>query len=118
MKWAMDAQTLVRNLVRQVEDEVAKYPGGHVVSLRLRVGELSGVEPPALSRAYANAVRNTPLQGIAVKIETEVPDAVCDQRGNKFRFEPAKLDCDKCGSMRLSLHGGNHVYLDSVLLED
>jgi Zn finger protein HypA/HybF involved in hydrogenase expression len=114
----MDTQTLVRNLVRQVEDEVAKYPGGHVVSLRVRVGELSGVETRTLSRAYAEAVRNSLLRGTAVTIETEVPDAVCDQCGNKFRFEPGKSECNKCGSMRLSLHGGEQLYLDSVLLED
>ena len=114
----MDAQSLVRKLVRQVEEELATNPKGRIVSLRLRVGELSGVEPAALSRAYADAVRNMPLRGIAVQMETEVPDAVCEQCGNKFRFEPARLECDKCGSMRLSLHGGNHVYLNSVLLED
>jgi len=114
----MNVQTVVRNLVRQVEDEVAKHPGAQIVSLRVHVGELSGVEPSALSRAYANAVRHTPLRGIVVTVETDVPDAICDQCGNKFRFERGKSECDKCGSLRMSLHGGNQVYLDTVLTKD
>jgi hydrogenase nickel incorporation protein HypA/HybF len=114
----MDTQILVRKLVRQVREEVAKHPGHQVVSLRVHVNELSGIEPSVLSRAFAIAVRNTPLRKTAVTIEAEAPDAICDQCGNKFRFEPGKSECDKCGSLRLSLHGGEQFYLDSVLMED
>jgi hydrogenase nickel insertion protein HypA len=114
----MDAQTVVWKLLRQIEEAFANNPEKHVVTLRLRVGELSGVEPAALSLAYANAVQNTQLRGTAFTIEPEVSKAVCDQCGNKFHFEPAKSECEKCGSMRLSLHGGDHVYLDSALSED
>jgi Zn finger protein HypA/HybF involved in hydrogenase expression len=114
----MNVQTLVRKLVRQVAEEVASHPGRRVVSLRAHVGELAGVESAALSRAYANAVRHTPLHGTEVVIETDAPDAICDQCGNKFRFEAGISECDKCGSMRLSLHGGEQFYVDSVLMED
>lgn len=114
----MDLQAVVQNLVRQVEDELAKYPGKHAVLLRVSLGELSGIEPQALSNEYASAVRNTPLQATAVAVETELPDAVCDQCGNKFHFEKGKTECEKCGSMRLTLHGGEKYHLDSVLLED
>ena len=114
----MDTQAFVRKLVRRVRDEVAKHPGHQVVSLRVRVDELSGIEPADLLHAYANAVRNTPLRRTAVTIEAEAPDAVCDQCGNKFRFAPGQSECEKCGSLRLSLHGGKQLYLDSVLMED
>jgi Zn finger protein HypA/HybF involved in hydrogenase expression len=114
----MNVQTLVRKLVRQVAEEVARHPGRRVVSLRVHVSELSGVESAALSLAYVNAVRHTPLHGTEVIIETDAPEAICDQCGNKFRFESSKSECDKCGSMRLSLHGGEQFYLDSVLMED
>jgi len=114
----MNVQTLVKKLVRQVTEEIARHPGRRVVSLRARVSELTGVEPSALSHAYANAVRRTPLYGTKVVIQTEPPDAVCNQCGNKFRFGPGKSECEKCGSMRLSLHDGEPFYLDSVLMGD
>jgi Zn finger protein HypA/HybF involved in hydrogenase expression len=53
-----------------------------------------------------------------VIVETEAPEAICDQCGNKFRFEAGKSECEKCGSMRLSLHGNEQISFDSVLMED
>ena len=102
----MDIQTVVQKLVRQLEREIATHPGERALLLRVHVGESSGIEPQLLMREFSNAVRDTPLQATTLLIETDVRDAVCDQCGNRFRFGKDKFECDKCGSLKLSLHGG------------
>ncbi len=114
----MDAQSVIRTLMRQVEEEAAKYPGSHVVSLHARVGELSGIDPAVLSNAFAAAVRDTPLRGTSLTVESVVPEAICEQCGNSFRFDQAHTQCAKCGSLRLAVQGGDDLVLDSVLIKD
>jgi CRP-like cAMP-binding protein len=53
-----------------------------------------------------------------LSVETIVPEAVCTQCGNKFRFEKGRSECAKCGSVRLALQGGDNISLDSVLIKD
>jgi len=113
----MDTSAAIRMLMRLVEDEAAKHEGRHVMSLHVRVGELSGVDPTELSSGYAEAVHGTSLEGTTLTVETVVPNAVCKQCGNSFRFDQSHTQCNKCGSMRLELSGGNELYLDSVLTE-
>ena len=114
----MDAKSVIRRLMQQVEDEAATHKGSHVVSLRARVGESAGVEPAALKNAYADAVQNTPLQGVTLDVETIVSQARCEQCGYEFCFDQAHTQCSQCGSLRLALHGGDELFLDSVLIED
>jgi hydrogenase nickel insertion protein HypA len=114
----MDTKAVIRALVKQVEEEAARHAGRRVVSLRARVGELSGVDPAALAREFADAVHGTPLEGATLTVETVESEAVCEQCGHKFPFDQSHMQCSRCGSMRLALHGGDALFLDSALMEE
>jgi Zn finger protein HypA/HybF involved in hydrogenase expression len=111
----MNAQSVIQALVRRVEEERATQPGNLVVSLRFRADELPGIEREELIDRYAEAVRDTPFENTALNIETIAAEAVCEQCGNKFRFDEVHDCCDKCGSLRLELHGVDELCLDSVV---
>ena len=96
----------------------AEHPGSRVVSVRVRIGEFSGVEPDLLSSAYDDLVQDTPLQDAALDMERVPLEAVCDQCGHQFRIERFHFECDQCGSLRLTLRGGEELLLDSVTLEE
>jgi hydrogenase nickel insertion protein HypA len=89
-----------------------------VLAIRVRVGELCGVEPKLLSSAYDDLVRDTPLRGATLEMECVPLKAICDQCGNKFRIVGFHYECDQCGSLRLSLRGGDELCLDSVRFEE
>jgi hydrogenase nickel insertion protein HypA len=114
----MNERSRIRALLRQVQDVADENSPRRVLAIRVRVGELCGVDPTLLSNAYGELVRDTPLRGVPLEIESAPLEAVCEQCGNKFRIDRFRYECDKCGSLRLSLRGGDELRLDSVKLEE
>jgi hydrogenase nickel incorporation protein HypA/HybF len=114
----MHEYSLVRALLRQVYQVAADYRGSHVVSVRVRIGEFSGVEPDLLSSAYDDLVHETPLQDAALSMERVPLEGLCEQCGSQFRIERFNFQCEKCGSLKLKLCGGEELLLDSVTMEE
>jgi hydrogenase nickel incorporation protein HypA/HybF len=110
----MHERSLVRALLRQVEGIAEQHAGDRVVSIRVRIGEFAGVEPDLLITAFDDLVQDTPLCGAALDLQRVPLTAVCDQCGHQFRVERFNFQCDRCGSLRLSLRGGEELLLDSV----
>ena len=77
----MHEHSLVRALLRQVEKIAAEHPGSQIISVRVRIGEFSGVEPDLLSSAYDDLVQDTPLQDAALNLERVPLEGLCDQCG-------------------------------------
>jgi hydrogenase nickel incorporation protein HypA/HybF len=114
----MHERSLVKALLRQVEVLAAEHPGSHIVSIRVCIGEFSGVEPELLASAYDDLVTETPLRGAALRLEQVPLEAICDQCGCHFRIERFNFQCDKCGSLRITIRGGEELLLDSVTMEE
>jgi hydrogenase nickel incorporation protein HypA/HybF len=114
----MHERSLVKALLRQVENVAAKHPGSHILSIRVRIGEFSGVEPQLLASAYDDLKTNTPFRGATLDLEQVPLDAVCELCGNRFRIERFNFQCDSCGSLRLTICGGEEMLLDSVTMEE
>ena len=114
----MHERSLVKALLRRVEDLAAEHPGSHVVSVRVRIGEFSGVEPELLASAYHDLITDTALRGAALDLEQVPLEAVCEQCGSQFRIERFNFRCDICGSMELTIRGGEEMLLDSVTMEE
>jgi CRP/FNR family cyclic AMP-dependent transcriptional regulator len=114
----MNERSKIRALLRQVQALAEENSPRRVLAIRVRVGDLCGVETGLLSEAYGELVRDTPLRGAALELERVPREAICDQCGNKFRIIGFHYECDKCGSLRLSLRGGDELRLDSVKFEE
>ena len=114
----MHEHSLVRALLRQVAELAAEHSSSRIVSVRVRIGEFSGVEPDLLSSAYDDLVQNTPLQDAALSMERVPLEGLCEQCGSQFRIERFNFQCDNCGSVKLTLCGGEEMLLDSVMMEE
>lgn len=114
----MHERSLVRALLRQVQAVAAENPASRVVSIRVRIGEFSGVEADLLASAYDDLVADLPLRGAALIMERVPLEAICEQCGSQFRIERFRFQCDKCGSLKLSLRGGEELLLESVTFEE
>jgi hydrogenase nickel incorporation protein HypA/HybF len=114
----MHERSLVRALLRQVQQVADENSAGRVISIRVRVGEFSGVEPELLTTAYHDLIKKTPLCDATLDLEEAPLEAVCDQCGNRFRIERFSFHCARCGSLHLTLRGGEELLLDSVTMEE
>ena len=114
----MHERSLVRALLRQVEHVAAEHPSCRILTIRLCIGEFSGVEPELLATAYGHLVRDTPLRDAALELKYVPLEATCEQCGGRFRVERFKFKCVTCGSVRLVVTGGEEMLLESVTFEE
>ena len=114
----MHERSLVRALLRQVQKVADANSGGRVLSIRVHIGEFSGVEPDLVASAYHELVQETCLSDASLEVEKERLEAVCDQCGYSFRIEQFSFICARCGSAHLRISGGEELLLDSVTIEE
>jgi hydrogenase nickel incorporation protein HypA/HybF len=114
----MHERSLIRALLRQVQTVATENSAAQILSIRVRIGEFSGVEPDLLCSAFDDLVQDTSFRGAELKMERVPLEAACDQCGNQFRIERFHFQCVRCGSSRLSLRGGEELLLESVTLEE
>ena len=114
----MHERSLVNALLRQVADVATQYPGSHVLSIRVRIGEFSGVEPELFASAYDDLVTNTPYYGATLDLERVPLEGVCPQCGSHFRIERFNFQCDRCGNSKITISGGEEMLLESVTMEE
>jgi hydrogenase nickel incorporation protein HypA/HybF len=114
----MHERSLVRALLRQVQRVADENSAGRVRSIRVRIGEFSGVEPELLASAYDDLVQDTPFYDATLDLQQVALEGCCDQCGNRFRVERFKFQCNQCGSVLLTLRGGEELLLESVMMEE
>jgi hydrogenase nickel incorporation protein HypA/HybF len=114
----MHERSLVKALLRQVEAIADQHSASRVSSIHIRVGEFSGVEADLLSSAYDDLVQDSHICGASLRVERVPLEAVCEQCGRTFRVEGFQFQCDTCGSLKLTLRGGEEILLESVMIEE
>lgn len=114
----MHERSLVTALLRQVQQIADEHSGSRVVSIHVRIGEFSGVEPELLASAYQELIGDSPLDGAALDLKALPLEGVCEQCGRRFRIEQFHFQCANCGSLRITLRGGEEMLLDSVTMEE
>ena len=116
----MHEMSIALALIGQVE-EAAERAGdvAAVRSVRLRVGELAGVVPDALTFCFELACAGTVLEG-AELVTDEVPGrARCMPCAHEWAVGmPPLLSCPRCDSGMTDLLSGRELQIVSVHWED
>jgi hydrogenase nickel incorporation protein HypA/HybF len=103
-----------QGLLRQVE-RVAAANGAHAVDrIRLKVGGLSGVEPPLLERAFEIARFGTVAQNATLEIEPGPIVVACGECGASGAAAVNRLLCPACGDWRVRVIEGEELVLQSI----
>ncbi|SEG70058.1 hydrogenase nickel incorporation protein HypA/HybF [Bryocella elongata] len=114
----MHELSIIYSVVSTVTKAVADQGGGQVISVRLRVGALAGVERDSLLFGYDLATQGTPLAGSVLEIE-DVPvriycsSCACEQTlvgVQSFR-------CPVCGRPSGDFRSGRELAIESVEIE-
>ena len=104
-------------LMQQVERIGAEHGARGVASILLRVGPLSGVEPPLLERAFPLAATGTIAENAELLIEQTGVRVRCNQCGEESAAAPNRLLCGRCGDWRTRLVSGDEMLLASLELD-
>ncbi len=96
----------------------SQRPGAKVATIRLRVGQLSGVEVEALKFGLELLLPNSRLAGAQVAVESVRPRLRCGPCGRESEVRQPPFRCPACGSAEVELLRGRELQVDSVELAE
>ena len=113
----MHELSICQGLMRQVSQLAADNAASAVTLVRLRVGGLSGVEPPLLERAFEIARAGTVAENAELEIEEGPVVVKCQDCGGRSAVPVNRLVCQYCGEWRVNVIEGEELLLLSVEME-
>ena len=111
----MHEYSLMTALMERVEAEAATHRALAVHRVRVRIGELSGVEPDLLESAFAIVRAGTICAGAALEIERVAARWVCPACRRPLAAG-GRLECPACGEPA-ALAAGDEIVLGQIELE-
>jgi hydrogenase nickel incorporation protein HypA/HybF len=111
----MHEYTIVQALFEQVEKAARGYAEPRVTEVRVRIGELAGVETALLRKAYDTFREGTLCGGAALVIEPAAARWECPYCSSDLTRRPF-LSCDRCNRPG-KLVDGDQILLERVEME-
>ena len=114
----MHELSIAQNILEIVLAHLPAHESHSVKSVKLKVGQQSGVVPDSLDFCFGVAVQGTPLEGVALDIE-RVPFILnCRACGSSFRSESGIVVCPSCNGMDVEVLSGTELQVVEIDLVD
>jgi len=95
-----------------------KNGGGRVLKIGLRIGEISGVEPDALSFGIEALSKDTSLEGLVLDVEQPRRRQRCAACATEFEPEGFTVRCPACQHEASECIAGNELDVTYIEIED
>jgi hydrogenase nickel incorporation protein HypA/HybF len=112
----MHELSVCQALVEQLVELARQHGAARVERAELRVGPLSGLEPPLLEAAYPVAAAGTVAEAAVIAITRSPVVVRCRECGLEGEAPANRLACPRCASVRTTLVSGDELLLARVEL--
>ena len=112
----MHEDSLVRSLLRQIDELVADRGGGRVVSVCVEAGPLSGIEPTLFAEAFYRRREDHCAAEAELQIEAVGLSCRCRDCTKDYIVEELRFVCPHCGGHAIDVLAGDAVVLKSFTL--
>ncbi len=113
----MHELSIVASLFEILEEKAKEQKAKKILSVKLKVGALSGVVPEFLETAFDIYKKDTIAAESILKIE-EVPLKIrCQQCGTEIVKDDLVFICEKCDSRELKTLSGTELLLEKIEME-
>lgn len=109
---------IATSVLQEARREAQRHPGTRLRRIRVRMGELSGVNPEALSFCFEVLVRESKLEPLELEIESCPRRQRCPACGLTFTVANYDLTCPGCGGAPTEFAGGDELELAALEMED
>ena len=111
----MHEYSIVSQLLEQVDAQARQREATAIHRIRVRIGELSGVEADLLRTAYETFREHTLCAGAELEISAVPARWVCRECGREIARGEV-LSCPEC-SVPARLAGGDEILLEQIEME-
>lgn len=111
----MHEMSITKTILGIVRREMKKNGVRRLRGLKIRVGELTAVEPDALRFCFDACIKDTAMEGAYLHIEESPLTGVCGGCKKNFTLKGFRAACPSCGGTSIERLGG--MELDVVSME-
>jgi len=115
---SMHELSIANSILEAVCKERERLNGARVTKVGVRIGELAGVDPDALSFGFEVLVKDTELEPLALAIEFVSRRHECSHCGHVFTVVDYRMDCLACGSKETRCISGDELELAYLEVEE
>ena len=109
-------------IARDILDVVGQYitddQRPSVRSVRIELGNLSGIVPESLEFCFEALVADTPMSAASLEIVRVPTRADCTRCGHSFEIDEPVFLCPACGSSGIKLVSGTELNVVDIELAD
>ena len=105
----MHELSIANSVVDAARAEIEKRPGARLLKVGLRVGELAGVDPDALTFSFQALVKGTELEPATLEIEARPRRHRCRECALEFVVRDYDTLCPDCGAARTECISGTEL---------
>jgi hydrogenase nickel incorporation protein HypA/HybF len=109
---------IAASVLDAVRAEMAQRPGFRASSVRLRIGELAGVDPESLRFGLDALVRDSDLEPLRIDVDYIARLQECLECNRQFAADRYTLACPFCGSLRGRCIAGDELDLACIEVEE
>jgi hydrogenase nickel incorporation protein HypA/HybF len=110
----MHEVSIAQGLLQIVLDEVKKHSISKVRVVKLKIGELTGVQASALTFCFELLTKDTPVEGADLKIDIVPIKAKCLDCEHVFIAEDYSFFCPACSGFRVELVSGRELHVHEI----
>ncbi len=114
----MHELSLAQNIVEIVHQYIPPDQRNTVKSVKLRIGELSGVVADSLEFCFSVIIADTPLNGTTLEIDRIPYTLHCGQCEKTFISEFGRVLCPQCGSDATDVVAGIEMQIVEIGLRE
>ncbi len=114
----MHELAIAHSLLEAVRAQAGRRPGSRIVKVGVKVGELAGVDPEALSFSFEALVQESELAPLTLDIERCPRRQRCPHCQSVFVVEGYDLACPGCGVRETQCIGGDELDLAYLEVEE
>jgi hydrogenase nickel incorporation protein HypA/HybF len=100
---------IAQNILQIVRQSVPEMDAADVRSIRIRVGQLSGIVPDSLEFCFSAIVHDTDMQRASLEIDQVPTTAECKDCMHRFQMDDLGFSCPACKSVNLQLISGREL---------
>jgi hydrogenase nickel incorporation protein HypA/HybF len=89
-----------------------------VSKIVVRIGDLAGLDPDALSFCFGALVKETEMESVVLEIERRAQRHLCSRCGHEFEVINYVTACPACGETMTTFVSGNELELAYLEMED
>lgn len=110
----MHEQSIVASLLSTALEDAKKNGARKIVSIKLVVGELTGVEKDAVTFYFGFMAKDTMANGASLEFEITKAQLRCRECDIIFPREKLEFNCPKCNKKAVEIVGGRDLYIESM----